>query len=163
MQTQDTAATIISLAKLEAEPNGVYKRWEDEITFAEKEMGKFWKAARLTIRRYIDDRDATEVQKRWFNAFFTNVGIMEASLYDQTPEASVSRRFLDMNDDDQVAEIARAEEAVAALPDTATPAMRDYYQATVDFMKSIHNLRPPVRDALARNLRAEYARTGRLG
>lgn len=99
MQTQDTAATITSLAKLEAEPNGVYKRWEDEITFAEKEMGKFWKAARLTIRRYIDDRDATEVQKRWFNAFFTNVGIMEASLYDQTPEASVSRRFLDMNDD----------------------------------------------------------------
>jgi hypothetical protein len=99
MQTQDTAATITSLAKLEAEPNGVYKRWEDEITFAEKEMGKFWKAARLTIRRYIDDRDATEVQKRWFNAFFTNVGIMEASLYDQTPEANVSRRFLDMNDD----------------------------------------------------------------
>ena len=99
MQTQDTAATITSLAKLEAEPNGVYKRWEDEITFAEKEMGKFWKAARLTIRRYIDDRDATEVQKRWFNAFFTNVGIMEASLYDQTPEATVSRRFLDMDDD----------------------------------------------------------------
>jgi hypothetical protein len=99
MQTQDNNATITSLAKLEAEPNGVYKRWEDEITFAEKEMGKFWKAARLTIRRYIDDRDATEVQKRWFNAFFTNVGIMEASLYDQTPEASVSRRFLDMDDD----------------------------------------------------------------
>src|SRR5574343_1630304 len=99
MQTQDTPATITSLKKLEAEPNGVYKRWEDEITFAEKEMGKFWKAARLTIRRYIDDRDATEVQKRWINAFFTNVGIMEASLYDQSPEASVSRRFLDMDDD----------------------------------------------------------------
>lgn len=99
MQTQDTNATITSLKTLEAEPNGVYKRWEDEITFAEKEMEKFWKSARLTIRRYIDDRDATEVQKRWYNVFFTNVGIMEASLYDQTPEADVSRRFLDMNDD----------------------------------------------------------------
>lgn len=99
MQTQDTSATITSLKKFEAEPNGVYKRWEDEITFAEKELGKFWKAARLTIRRYIDDRDATEVQKRWYNVFFTNVGIMEASLYDQTPEADVSRRFLDMNDE----------------------------------------------------------------
>jgi hypothetical protein len=99
MQTQDTNATITSLKQLEAEPNGVYKRWEDEITFAEKEMEKFWKSARLTIRRYIDDRDATEVQKRWYNVFFTNVGIMEASLYDQTPEADVSRRFLDMNDD----------------------------------------------------------------
>jgi hypothetical protein len=99
MQTQDTNATITSLVKLEAEPNGVYKRWEDEITFAEKEMEKFWKSARLTIRRYIDDRDATEVQRRWYNVFFTNVGIMEASLYDQTPEATVSRRFLDMNDD----------------------------------------------------------------
>ena len=99
MQTQDTNATITSLKTLEAEPNGVYKRWEDEITFAEKEMEKFWKSARLTIRRYIDDRDATEVQRRWYNVFFTNVGIMEASLYDQTPEADVSRRFLDMNDD----------------------------------------------------------------
>lgn len=99
MQTQDTNATITSLKQLEAEPNGVYKRWEDEITFAEKEMEKFWKSARLTVRRYIDDRDATEVQKRWYNVFFTNVGIMEASLYDQTPEADVSRRFLDMNDD----------------------------------------------------------------
>lgn len=99
MQTQDTNATITSLKQLEAEPAGVYKRWEDEITFAEKEMEKFWKSARLTLRRYIDDRDATEVQRRWYNVFFTNVGIMEASLYDQTPEADVSRRFLDMNDD----------------------------------------------------------------
>jgi hypothetical protein len=99
MQTQDNNAIITSLKKLEAEPNGVYKRWEDEITFAEKEMNKFWKAARSTIRRYIDDRDATEVQKRWYNVFFTNVGIMEASLYDQVPTADVSRKFLDMNDD----------------------------------------------------------------
>ena len=99
MQTQDVSASITSIKKLEAEPNGVYKRWEEEITYAEKELEKFWKSARLTIRRYIDDRDATEVQKRWYNVFFTNVGIMEASLYDQTPTADVSRRFLDMNDD----------------------------------------------------------------
>ena len=90
------------------------------------------------------------------------MGLTDAKELKEAMDAAVVR-FLDMNDDDQVAEIARAEEAVAALPDTATPAMRDYYQATVDFMKSIHNLRPPVRDALARNLRAEYARTGRLG
>lgn len=99
MITQDTPASITSIKKVEAEPNGVYKRWEDEITYAEKELEKFWKSARLVVRRYLDDRDATEVQKKFFNVFYTNVGIMEASLYDQTPEATVSRRFLDMNDD----------------------------------------------------------------
>jgi hypothetical protein len=99
MEEMSSNATITSLVKLEAEPNGVYKRWEDEITFAEKEMGKFWKAARSTVKKYIDDRDATEVQKRWYNVFWTNVGIMEASLYDKTPTADVSRKFLDMNDD----------------------------------------------------------------
>ena len=99
MQTQDNPASITSIKKIEAEPNGVYKRWEEELTYAEKELEKFWKSARLVVRRYLDDRDATEVQKKFFNVFYTNVGIMEASLYDQTPEATVSRRFLDMNDD----------------------------------------------------------------
>ena len=99
MQTQDVPATITSIKKMEAEPEGVYKRWQEEITYAEKEMQKFWKSARLTIRRYIDDRDATEVSRKWYNVFYTNVGIMEASLYDKTPEISVSRRFYDSTDD----------------------------------------------------------------
>lgn len=99
MQTQDVPATIDSVAKLEAENNGIYKRWEEEITFAEKELEKFWKSARVVIRRYLDDRDATEVQRKWFNIFYTNVGILEASLYDKTPVSDVSRRFADMNDD----------------------------------------------------------------
>ena len=90
MEDMSSNATITSLAKLEAEPEGVYKRWDEEITFAEKEMGKFWKTARSTVKKFIDDRDATEVQKRWYNVFWTNVGIMEASLYDKTPTADIS-------------------------------------------------------------------------
>ena len=92
-------ATIKSVTELEQQENGDYKRWQDEITFAEKELEKFWKTARIVVRRYTDDRDATEVQKKFFNIFYTNVTILKASLYDHTPVADVSRKFLDMNDD----------------------------------------------------------------
>ena len=99
MQQQNVPATILSVDKMEAEENGVYKRWIEELDYAEKELGKFWKQGRRVVKRYIDDRDATEVQKKYYNVFYTNVGILEASLYDQTPEADVSRKFMDMNDD----------------------------------------------------------------
>lgn len=97
--TPQSAGSIESLAKLEATPSGKRDRWRDEITYAEKELKKFHETARRVIRRYIDDRDATETSQKWFNIFNTNVGIMEASLYANIPTVDVSRRFADMNDD----------------------------------------------------------------
>ena len=99
MQTQNAPATIKSVTELEKQENGDYKRWEEEITYAEKELEKFWKGARRVVRRYLDDRDATETNQKWYNIFYTNVGILKASLYDHVPTADVSRKFLDMNDD----------------------------------------------------------------
>ena len=70
-------------------------------------------------------------------------------------------RFLDAKEEDQAAELARAQEAVAALPDSTPPAVRQYYEATVGMMKALHSLRPPVREAAARSLRAELKERAR--
>jgi hypothetical protein len=94
-----SSGSIDSLKKLEATPQGKRDRWNEEITFAEKELKKFHESARRVNKRYIDDRDAVETNQRWFNVFNTNVGILEASLYAQIPGVDVSRRFFDMDDD----------------------------------------------------------------
>ena len=98
-QSSTTAGTIDSLKKLEETPQGRRDRWVEEINFAEKELKKFHEQARRVNKRYIDERDATETNQRWFNIFNTNVGILEASLYSQIPGVDVSRRFKDMDDD----------------------------------------------------------------
>lgn len=90
---------IESLEKLEATPSGRRDRWRDEITFAEKAQHNWHRSARNVVRRYIDDRDATETSQKWFNIFNTNVGIMEASLYANIPTVDVARKFADMDDD----------------------------------------------------------------
>jgi hypothetical protein len=94
-----SSGTIDSLAKLEATPQGKLERWEAEITAAEQEIKKFHESARKVNKRYIDERDAVETASKWFNIFYTNVGIMEASLYANIPTADVSRKFTDQNDD----------------------------------------------------------------
>lgn len=101
-QYQDSATsagTIDSLAKLEETDKGKRDRWSAEINYAEKELEKFHKAGQGVVRRFVDDRDAVQADKKWFNIFATNVGIMEASLYANIPTADVSRKFFDMNDD----------------------------------------------------------------
>lgn len=88
-----------SLEKLEATPKGRRDRWDEEIRMAEKELDKFHASAKRVNKRFLDERDATETASKWINIFYTNVGIMEASLYANIPTAEVSRKFVDMNDD----------------------------------------------------------------
>lgn len=122
-QYQDTgpvsAGMIESLDKLEATPSGRGDRWRDEITFAEKALHNWHRSARNVVRRYIDDRDATETSQKWFNIFNTNVGIMEASLYANIPTVDVSRKFADMDDD--VARVAASILQRAIQQDMAEP------------------------------------------
>ena len=94
-----TPGVIDSLEALEKTPAGQRDRWVQEIDFSEKELKKFTTQARRVTRRYIDERDAVETNQRWFNIFKTNTDILEASLYANIPEADVSRRFNDMDDD----------------------------------------------------------------
>ena len=125
MSQYDTSSTgnsnsqIDSLEKLEATPQGKRDRWASEINLAEKELEKFHKRAHATNQRYLDERDAVSVDEKWFNIFYTNVGIMEASLYANIPTADVSRRFHDMNDD--VARVAGLILQRAIQQDMSTP------------------------------------------
>lgn len=114
-----TPGVIDSLQKLEATPQGQRDRWVQEIEFAEKEKKKFTAQARRVIRRYIDERDAVETNQRWFNIFKTNTDILEASLYANIPEADVSRRFNDMDDD--VARVAALVLQRSIMQDMAEP------------------------------------------
>jgi uncharacterized protein (UPF0335 family) len=114
-----TPGVIDSLEKLERTPEGQRDRWIQEIEFAEKEKKKFTTQARRVIRRYIDERDAVETNQRWFNIFKTNTDILEASLYANIPEADVSRRFNDMDDD--VARVASMVLQRSIMQDMAEP------------------------------------------
>ena len=97
--TQPTSGSIQSLKALEATPQGKRDRWATEIQAAEKELRTFHNAARRVTRRYVDERDGFESDKKWFNLFKTNTEILEANLYANIPSVDVSRRFLDAEDD----------------------------------------------------------------
>lgn len=94
-----SAGTIESLTALEATPEGQFKRWSDEISYAEKELKKYHEQARKTVKKYIDDRDAVEVNQKWLNLFRSNTNILKANLYAQIPGVDVSRKFFNMDDD----------------------------------------------------------------
>lgn len=97
--TNPTAGSIESLKALEATPAGKRDRWATEIQAAEKELSQFHRKARRVVRRYVDERDAVDSARKWFNIFKTNTEILEANLYANIPTVDVSRRFLDAEDD----------------------------------------------------------------
>jgi hypothetical protein len=75
------------------------QRWESEINAAKKEKEEFIKRAKLTTKRYQDERDASTSMQKRFNVFWANTNIMKSALYSQIPKASVSRRYTDYRDD----------------------------------------------------------------
>ena len=98
-QSTSSAGTIASLEELEKTPEGKRQRWMQELDYSEKELKDFHTQARRTLRKYLDNRDAIDTEKKWFNIFNTNVGIIRSSLYANIPQIEISRRFSDMNDD----------------------------------------------------------------
>lgn len=80
-----------------------YERWKVEIDYAESELKKFHERARHVVRRYVDERDAIDQMQKWFNLFYSNVGILKSAIYAQLPKPVVTRRFLDYQD--QVARV----------------------------------------------------------
>lgn len=98
-QSTSSAGTIASLEELEKTPEGKRQRWMQELDYSEKELKDFHTQARRTLRKYLDNRDAIDTEKKWFNIFNTNVGIIKSSLYANIPQIEISRRFSDMNDD----------------------------------------------------------------
>lgn len=83
-------------------PQGQARRWAVEIGDAKKALEKWRKEGKEAVERFRDERKATanldNPERRW-NLFFANVSTQMALLYGQTPQASVSRRYADSEDD----------------------------------------------------------------
>jgi hypothetical protein len=94
-----TSSRIKSIEEADKTESKRYRRWNDEITMAEKEFDNFRKQGRTTVRRYKDERDSVDGSERKFNIFTANVGILESSLYAKIPKVTVSRRFGQSMDD----------------------------------------------------------------
>lgn len=76
-----------------------YEKWTREIAASEKNLTKFHERGRLTVRKFLDERSATQQNAKWFNVFYANINILESALYAQLPKPSVTRRFKDYQDD----------------------------------------------------------------
>lgn len=73
--------------------------WAGEIDAAEKELKDFHKRAEMTNKRFVDERDMLTASRKWFNIFYANTNILESALYATLPKPTVTRKYLDYNDD----------------------------------------------------------------
>ncbi|WFG54184.1 putative portal protein [Myxococcus phage Mx9] len=80
-------------------PQGWAQRWQVELKASGEVLEPWHQQGKKILRRYRDERDAQhEGDTRW-NLYTTNVQTQLATLYGQTPSASVRRRWADAQDD----------------------------------------------------------------
>jgi hypothetical protein len=95
----DTKKGFESLEKTDSNPESKYRRWRTEVDLSEKELDDFHDSGERIVERYEDDRGTMDQDMKKFNIFWSNVGIMKASLFANIPKVTVSRRFdQDMDD-----------------------------------------------------------------
>ena len=70
------------------------KRWKNELKQAKREDEKWVTRAKKIVKRYRDDRTASQVSKR-YNVLWSNIQTMLPALYGKTPRAQVERRWKD--------------------------------------------------------------------
>lgn len=78
----------------EINPVAEAKRWKNELKQAKREDEKWINRAKKIVRRYRDDRTASQVSKR-YNVLWSNIQTMLPALYGKTPRAQVERRWKD--------------------------------------------------------------------
>ena len=94
------SGTVESRAESEKSDGELAKRWLAEIELASKEERHWRKAARKTVARYRDESQDTRrpglrgVNAR-YNILWANIEILKPSLYSQTPQPDVRRRYSD--------------------------------------------------------------------
>lgn len=78
-------------------PKGIVKRWLAEIERAKKEFEDWEKRSQKIIKRYKDERGESETANltRRFNVLWSNMQILQPSVYARNPKVVVDRRFLD--------------------------------------------------------------------
>jgi hypothetical protein len=80
-------------------PSGLAQRWSAELEASKKELQKFHDDADKIVRRYLDKRDEWQKEESRVNLFWSSMKVLLSLLYARPPRASVSRSFLDADDD----------------------------------------------------------------
>lgn len=75
------------------------EHWLAELDAARKERRAFHESGLKTIKRYADERDASEQGRAAYNLFFANTEIKSAALFAKAPKPDIKRRFDDADDD----------------------------------------------------------------
>lgn len=84
-------------------PHDQWKRWNAEITAAQKDFRTFHKEGKRCVKKYLDTRN--QEQDEWgelttrLNLFHANVQTLTSMLYGKMPRVEVARRFADADDD----------------------------------------------------------------
>ena len=81
-------------------PAGLAQLWGTEIEAAGKELQKFHDDADRINTRYLDKRDNWGETESRVNLFWSSMKVMLSLLYARPPKASVTRSFLDAEDDE---------------------------------------------------------------
>ena len=97
-----TSSTIESQKDFQKDARGLQKRWTTELDAAESDIKKFWRRADEIVGKLVDKRAEDRPQKRAYkiSLFASNTATQRAMLYGNEPEVSVSRRFMDAEDDE---------------------------------------------------------------
>ena len=77
--------------------------WHEQLSHAQKAFDKWEAKAQRVVKRYRDERDGIEWPRTKFNILWSNVQILNPSLYGRMPKPQVSRRY---EDNDQVGRLA---------------------------------------------------------
>lgn len=81
-------------------PQGWARLWTVEMDAAESYIRKFREAGKKAWKRFIDERDSKMNGERKLNLYHADTVIKHATLYGNTPQVQVERRFADAQDDD---------------------------------------------------------------
>jgi hypothetical protein len=88
-----------SQKQAETEAQQQRAHWADEIKRAKKYFEDWQKRAKSIVKLYKDDRAQSENEgfekKSRMNILWSNISVLQPSLYSRTPEPNVSRRFMD--------------------------------------------------------------------
>lgn len=71
--------------------------WHAQLEQAAKSFEKWQDRGKKVIKRYRDERDAIESQRKKFNILWSNVQVLTPSLYGRAAKPEVSRRYMDQD------------------------------------------------------------------
>lgn len=71
--------------------------WHAQIEQAQKVFDKWEARGKKVVKRYRDERDAIESSRKKFNILWSNVQILQPSLYGRNAKPEVSRRYMDQD------------------------------------------------------------------